>query len=1159
VPYPVRADDASKSKEISEVEKQIQELNKKLAELKKKEQEEGKGIPDDWFKHLHWRPVGPATMSGRIVAFSAYEADPCIYWVATASGGLLKTINNGTTFEHQFDKESTVSIGDVCVAPSDPKIVWVGTGEHNPRNSVSYGDGVYKSTDGGQTWKNMGLKSTFQIGRIVVHPKNPDVVYVGALGRLYGPNPDRGLFKTSDGGKTWDKIFYVDDKTGVIDMQMNPTDPETLLVAMWERQRDGFDSYRGDPPMTEGYDAYDPIKKWGPGSGLYKTNDGGKSFRKLTNGLPTGSLGRIGISYYRKNPNTIFTIIDGEKIGMGAPPNPMFLSIEGENGDNGAKLTKVIPHGVADKVGLKFGDVIKEIDKKSIKKYDELAKHIPPNKPGEKMTLTVQRDKQTIEIVVPFEKRSEPVPTPTGGFMGVQGEDVPGGVRIAAVVAEAPASKVGLQIGDVIRALDKIDLANTKQLSGELAKRKLDEKITFKIQRGEEIKEVVVTLQAHPKPELPNIPKRPYSAWYGGQQENIQTQQGSDGPDYCGVYKSTDGGESWTRINSCNPRPMYFSQIRVDPTDENYIYVLGVLLYRSKDGGKTFSADGGNGVHPDQHALWIDPRDGRHMIVGCDGGFYATYDRMVHWDHLNHLAIGQFYHVCVDSRQPYRIYGGLQDNGSWGGPNRSLSNAGPMNEDWIVVSGGDGFVCRVDPKDPDLVYFESQDGGMGRRNLRTGEFAGIGPPPVKGQSYRFNWNTPFILSAHNPGVYYCAGNYVFRSVEHGDHLKVISPEITRTKRGTATALAESPRNSDVLFVGTDDGNLWISKDAGVAWTNIIDKVGLPSGPRWVASIEPSRFVDGRAYVAFDAHRSDDDQPYLYVTEDFGQTWKSLRGNLPAGSSRVLREDIVNPDLLFVGTEFGAWCSLDRGQSWVNINKNLPTVAVHDFALPTTANDLVAATHGRSIWVLDIANLRQMTPAFVKTQALLFKPSDVIRWRSEPSHGSPYGHGSRHFVGANPPYGAQIYYALRKKADNISLQILDYTGKKIQEFGPPKDPGLHHITWDLISHTEAAANPMLRRGRITLMPLFIGSPLQAIAPLAILSQPRTRQGRGREEGVPPGMYHLLLTVNGEEYSQGLRVEADPTVPGARPAPPPLEETIEEREREEERESRLKRDR
>ena len=318
--------------------------------------------------------------------------------------------------------------------------------------------------------------------------------------------------------------------------------------------------------------------------------------------------------------------------------------------------------------------------------------------------------------------------------------------------------------------------------------------------------------------------------------------------------------------------------------------------------------------------------------------------------------------------------------------------------------GGDGFVCRVDQSDPDVVYGESQNGGMVRRNLKTGEATGLTPEAPKGDPpYRFNWNTPYILSHHNSHILYAGGNYVFRSVEQGDHLRIISPEITRTKRGSATALSESPRNPDVLWAGTDDGALWVTRDGGAKWTNVADKVGLP-GPRWVASIEASRYADGRAYVVFDGHRSDDDEPYVFVTEDYGETWKSLRADLPSGSTRVLREDIENEKLLYLGTEFAVWASLDRGGSWTKINNNLPTVAVLEFAQHPTAGELVAATHGRSLWILDVTALRQMTADDLKAKAFLFRPNDVVRWRSEPSHGVSYGAGSRRFVGENPPRG-----------------------------------------------------------------------------------------------------------------------------------------------------------
>jgi photosystem II stability/assembly factor-like uncharacterized protein len=1058
----VGAQQPARDQQINELQKQIELLNKKLDELRRasppatapsatRTQPDGTLSPD-WVRTLTWRSIGPATMGGRITAISAYDADPCTYFIATAGGGLLKTTNNGTTFEHCFDREATVSVGDVCVAPSDRNIVWVGTGEANPRNSVSYGDGVYKSTDGGKTWKNMGLKKSFQIGRIKIHPKDPNIVYVGALGRLYGANEERGLFKTTDGGKTWQKVLYVDDKTGIIDLQMNPADPETLLVATYERQRDEFDSHRGEPGPADGYDGYDPIKKWGPGSAIYKTTDGGKTFHKLTKGLPTCTLGRIGIDYYRKDPKIVYAIIESEKIGMGKPPGQeVYLGITGRDADVGARITEVAADGPAAKAGLKSGDIVLAVESKPIFTYDQLVRQVRGHKPGDKVALKTVRDRQPKDVTL--------------------------------TLAPRPASSTG----------GGASLFGTSS-------------------------------------------RRPYTFMYSSQRENVEKEQGSDGAQYGGVYKSTDGGETWVRVNSLNPRPMYFSQIRVDPTDDKYVYVLGISMYHSKDGGKTFSADAGPEVHPDQHALWIDPRDGRHMIVGCDGGFYATYDRALNWEYLNHCAIGQFYHVVVDSRQPYHVYGGLQDNGSWGGPSRTLRNTGPINEDWIAVGFGDGFVCQVDADEPDVVYWEAQDGVMFRRNLRTGEMTLLNARPrerptprvnwkspflislgpwslvpylpnlAAREQYRFNWNTPFILSQHNPRLFYSAGNYVFRSVKRGSDLRAISPEITRTQRGSGTALAESPRNPDVLWAGTDDGALWVTRDGGKQWTNVADKVGLP-GPRWVSSIEASRFIEGRAYVVLDGHRSDDDNPYVYVTEDFGQTWKPLHAGLPWGSTRVLREDLENGSLLFLGTEFGIWVSLNRGASWTKLNNNLPTVSVFDLAIHPTAGEMVAATHGRSLWILDITPLRQMTAEALKAPARLYQPNTVVRWRTELERQSVYGVGMRRFVGQNPPSAAQIYYSLTKKPDKISLKVVDYAGKVVQELKVPATVGLHRVEWNF--------------GRGGAAAVRVGG----------IGMPAASAG--------PGMYRVVLTVDGREFSQPLKLEADPTVPATVASPSPVE--------------------
>ncbi len=1163
-----------RDQQIAEIQKQIEALNKQLAELQKTTATPATPtaptgtLPPEWVSSLSWRCIGPATMGGRITALSVFEADPTTYWVATASGGLLKTTNNGITFDHQFDHEATVSIGDVCVAPSDRNVVYVGTGENNPRNSVSYGDGVYKSTDGGKTWKNVGLKQSFQVGKIVVHPKDPNTVYVAALGRLYGPNEERGVFKSTDGGNNWQKVLYVDDKTGAIDLVMHPTEPDTLLAALWERKRDEFDNFLGEPRPPEGIYDYDPVVKYGKGGGIFKTTDGGKSWKKLEKGLPTVATGRIGLDYYRKDPKVIFAIIETEKNGTGLAPVTVYFGAETEDTSDGVKLTQVAENGPTAKAGLKSGDVLLAVDGKDVKSSSDLMDALRGKKANDKIKVKTKRGGEEKEVEVTL--TNPPAPGGRGGpgggpqriipTAGFRAEPTEGGLKVTQVADEGPAGKAGLKVDDVITAIDQKPVSTFLELMQDIAEnRKVGDKLKVQVKRGETKLDLEITLgdaraglagrggrggRGGPG-GLGGLGNRPYveSPQIGGQRANVQAMQGPEGYQTGGVYKSTDGGETWARVNSVNPRPMYFSVIRVDPSDANHVWVCGVSMYYSDNGGQRFVAGRDRGVHDDKHALWIDPKDGRHMIVGCDGGFYQTYDRGEHWDHMNHAgALGQFYHVAVDPRRVYNCYGGLQDNGSWGGPSMTFRGTGPINEDWLFVSGGDGFVCRVDPSDPDLVYAESQDGNMLRRNLKTGERAVIrpggrggpgqrgggggggggrgggrggqgGPPQAR---HRFNWNTPFILSNHNPSIFYCAGEVVFRSVKRGDDLKAISPEVTRTKKGSATALAESPRTPDVLWVGTDDGALWVSRDGGANWTRVDEKVGLP-GPRWVSTIEPSRFADGRCYVAFDAHRSNDDKPYLYVTEDFGQTWKSVTSNLPEfGSTRCLREDIQNQNLLLCGTEFGAWASVNRGRSWAKINNNLPTVAVHEFAIHPTAGEVVAATHGRSLWILDLTPLRQASEEVIQSAAHLFQPLTAVRWRQEPGRESPYSQSARKFIGTNPPFGAQIYYSLGKKPEKtVSLKVVDYAGKTVRELKAETKPGLHRVVWDL---SQASARP------------FIGMFTGEVAPELMFGFAGGGFG-GRGAGVfsqpvQPGVYRVVLNVDGKELAQPLRVETDP---------------------------------
>lgn len=1145
----------------------------------------------DWLELTDWRSIGPASMGGRCVAIAVSAQDSSKYWVATASGGLLKTTNAGMTYEHQFDDESSVSIGHVAVAPSDDEIVWVGTGEANPRNSVSYGDGVYKSEDGGETFKRMGLEDGFQTGRIAIHPEDPNIVYVGVVGRLYGTNEERGLFKTTDGGKKWEKILYIDEKTGVIDVDMHPTDPDTLIVAMYERQRDGFDTNTPRKPM-------------GPGSGIHRTTDGGANWTELTEGLPTVDLGRIGIDYSRQNPDVVFAVVESERIGK-LPDDVAFMGMSGEDADVGARITRVTEKGPADRAGFKENDIVLNMGGERILGYDDMLVTIRGHKAGEKVKVEVVRERELTEIEIEFDAYDD----------------------------------------------DSSGLT-------------------------------------------------PFAAFLGGQRENVQDEQGPEGFQTGGIYKSEDGGDTWKKINSLNPRPMYYSQIRVDPSDDQRVYVLGTSFWISEDGGETFERGRfDQGVHVDHHAMWIDPADGRHMILGNDGGIYVSHDRTATWDHHNHVAIGQFYHVTADQGLLYNVYGGLQDNGSWGAPNRTRNRTGTVNSDWFNIGGGDGFVCRVDPDDIDVVFSESQGGVIGWRNLRTGERGGSRP---SGGGYRFNWETPFLLSQHNSRVFYSAGNHVFRSLNRGRSTEAISPEITLTDKGSATALAESPHDPNLLWVGTDDGALWVTRDGGLHWTDLrlpapadgindpaerrqqllvelvagldanedgvvkgdevpksltevfehadIDEDGelsehevslvtgvpieLPSDildgkwniqvagdavppvgsefdlvfntrgggdapevrggdleakdekgrlrdfsfdeesgaisfrfraeeamlsfegalaeaklsgkltieegdfsadfegerepekekkdkkpkkgdgksfaelmpkPMWITGLEASRHERGRIYVAVDGHRSDDDAAYAFVSEDEGVTWRSLTEKLPRGSVRCIREDLHNENLLYLGTEFNAWFSIDRGVSWTKVG-GLPTVAVHEIAQSPSTGDIIAGTHGRSLWTYDATILRQLTEEVLEEAPVsLLEPADVIRWRSQPT---PASSGTRRFVGDNPPSSAQISYFIKDRPKDLELSILGAGGEVLYRFEElERKSGLHKVEWNMRKSSQSDEE----------------------AP----TQNRRRRRGG--QSVPNGTYQVLLEADGLRYVQNLEILGDPDypdVPGSR---------------------------
>ncbi len=842
---------------------------------------------------LPWRCIGPANPGGRIDDLAVVEGQPRIIYAATASGGVWKTVNNGVTWEPIFDNQSTSTIGAIAVARSNPDIVWAGTGEPNNRQSSSWGDGVFKSTDGGNTWKNMGLRDTHHIGRIAIHPTNPDIVYVAALGHLWGPNKERGLFKTTDGGLTWVNTKFIDENTGFVDVAMDPKNPETLYAAAYQRQRKGWGFNGG-----------------GPGSGLYKTTNGGEAWELLKNGLPSGSIGRIGISIYLRNPAIIYATIE--------------------------------------------------------------------HKEG-------------------------------------------------------------------------------------------------------------------------------------------------------GVFRSEDRGSSWKKMSSINPRPMYFSKIRIDPNNDKKIWLLGIAMNISEDGGKTFieqasrTSNSLRRIHSDHHAMWIDPADSDHMIVGSDGGIYFSYDGGHSWDFINSLPLGQFYEIGFDMRKPYFVYGGLQDNDSWGGPSATFQSLGITNEDWFKIGGGDGMNVQVDPADYTTIYAVSSLGNIIRFDLKTGESKPIQPEPTDGkETYRFNWNSPVLISAHEPKAIYFGGNKLFKSPDRGETwgatidlttqqdrnklplMGVLSDENTLSRNdgitfyGDITTISESPLRKGLLYVGTDDGNLQVSRDGGKTWKNVIDKIPRVPNNTYVSRVIASRFNEGTAYATFDGHQNNDFKAHVFLTADYGESWQSISSNLPEGGTvHVIREHHRNPELLFVGTERGAYVSMDKGGKWVRIKSNLPIVPVDDIAIHPRENDLILGTHGRSIWILDdITPLEKLTTDILASPSYLFKIRDAMLF-------IPYDHkstiGNRTYVAPNPLYGAIIRYYLKDKVKGeATIIIKNQKGDKIRELKGPGESGINQVSWDL----RYSAPPQATIGEY-------GSYFAARAPRVL-----------------PGEYSVTLKVSGQEMTEPARVIGDP---------------------------------
>lgn len=791
-------------------------------------------IDSNTFGGLEARSIGPATMSGRVAAVDAVGEDPLTIYVGAASGGVWKSTDGGITYEPVFD-DHIQSIGAIKIDPTNTETVWVGTGEGWTRNSVSVGDGVYKTTDGGETWTNVGLTDSERITRIVIDPANPDTVFVCATGHLWDANEERGVYRTKDGGETWEQVLGIDEDTGCSDIAMDPGDGNILYAGMWQFRRypDFFNS-------------------GGPGSGLYRSMDGGDSWEELTNGIPDGEKGRVAVAIAPSRPSRVYAIVESEETAL---------------------------------------------------------------------------------------------------------------------------------------------------------------------------------------------------------------------------YRSDNLGESWTEMNTSfavQGRPFYFAYMVVDPSDHNRVYKPGFTLGISTDGGKSFSSmfSGGffNSVHSDHHALWINPNNPQEVILGTDGGLYISNDKAAHWRFVGSLPISQFYQVSYDMDHPYNVYGGLQDNGTWMGP--SKKPGGINNSDWQLIGQGDGFYGIVDPLDSDYVYVESQGGNVVRYRRSTEEGKDVKPYPDEGaEDLRFNWNTPIHASRSDKGTVYVGSQYLHRSHDRGETWERISPDLTTddparqrqlqsgglsidnsTAENNATiySINESPLNHDLIWVGSDDGLVHLTRDGGENWTDVTANIpDLPEG-LWVSEIEASNHAEGTAYVTVDGHRSGDMATYVYKTTDFGETWESIATEEINGFVQVIREDPQNESLLFVGTEFGLFISIDGGAQWARFEGNLPQVPVHDLAIHPRDHDLIIGTHGRGVYILD-----DLTPLRALTADVL--ESDIVLLPSRPSimtSGGGFGwfNGDAEFVGDTTPSAASIYYYQKKRHifGDLKIEVFDADGESIATLSGGKRRGMNRV-------------------------------------------------------------------------------------------------------------------
>jgi len=853
-------------------------------------------IRTDDMRALIPRSIGPAVTGGRVHDIEVVPGDPSTLYVGAASGGLWKSTNRGHTWVNVFDTMAVSTFGDVALAPSDPRIVYAGTGEQNNRQSSSWGNGVYRSDDAGATWRHLGLAETRHIGKVVVDPADPDVAYVAALGNLWAPSPDRGVYKTADGGRTWAKVLFVDVHTGVVDLVMDPSAPGTLYAAAYQRLR-----------RTWGFNG------GGPGSGIYKTADGGRTWTELTSGLPRGDKGRIGLAISASNPRVLMALVE------------------------------------------------------------------------------------------------------------------------------------------------------------------------------------------------------------------------SADPDLQGTYRTEDGGQSWRRMSDMNSRPMYYSHIFIDPTDERTVYALATESNVSRDGGRTWTRIAPAptydvGVHADHHALWIDPSDPEHLYLGGDAGLHESYDRGRTFRRIDNFTLAQFYAIAVDMRDPYWVYGGLQDNHSFMGPSETRRWEGIVADDWMQTGFGDGMSWQVDPRDARYAYGSSNGGNYFRYDTQTGDMLDISPPEPPGERHRFDWTSPMLLSRHDPDRLYVAGNRLFVSSDRGESwtrtedlsrridrdtlvlMGVRGRDITLSRNdgagsfGEAVTLDESPLDPLVLWVGYDDGNLQVSHDGGTSWTEVSENVpGIADGT-YVSRITASLTARGTAYAAFDAHRDGDFAPYLFRTEDFGASWQALHATLPGvGVVNDVIEHPDNPATVFAGTEHAVFTSTDAGRSWAKI-PNLPTTHYDDILVHPRDKDLVLGTHGRGIWILDDTRvLAEWGESSGPVTVFSAGPGTIRLYRKDTSY-----RAQAELAGTNPVDGIEITYRLRAGDGEATLTVTSSDGRVVRRMSVPSTAGTHRVNWDL-RHGRAGTPERWQRHDDPTLARPIGE---------------------RGPWVSPGTFFVTLEARGTSGTTAIEVRGDP---------------------------------